>query len=170
MLIGGVVMRAVPEIDQELDRRVEELGFELVEARWGGSGRRPLLKLRIDRPDSVPGRGVTVDECAEVSRALERWLDEHEGLSERYVLEVSSPGVDRPLVRGRDFERFRGEQVAVKGKEVLLGKATRLEGELLGLVDEGTEEEAVRLRLAGGEEVSIPRSEIRKTHLVFTWK
>ena len=163
-------MRAVPEIDQGLERRVDELGYEVVELRWGGSGRRPMLKLRIDRPDTVPGQGVTVDECATVSRALESWLDEHEGLSERYVLEVSSPGVDRPLVRPRDFERFRGEHVAVSGKEVLLGKATRLEGELLGLAGEGTDEESVLLRLPSGEEVSVPRSEIRKAHLVFTWK
>jgi ribosome maturation factor RimP len=111
-----------------------------------------------------------VDDCAKVSRALEVWLDEHEELSDRYVLEVSSPGVDRPLVRARDFERFRGERVAVKGKEVLLGKATRLEGELLGLVDGDTEAEAVLLRLPDGEEVRIPRAEIRKAHLVFTWK
>lgn len=163
-------MRAVPEIDLELESRVEELGYELVEIRWGGSGRRPMLKLRIDRPDSAPGSGVTVDECAVVSRALETWLDEHEGLSEQYVLEVSSPGVDRPLVRPRDFERFRGEKIAVKGREMLLGRSTRLEGELIGLEDEGTEREAVRLRLPSGEEVSVPRSEIRKTHLVFTWK
>jgi ribosome maturation factor RimP len=163
-------MGPVPEIDRELDDRVGDLGYELVDVRWGGSGRRPMLKLRIDRPDSGPGEGVTVDDCAKVSRALESWLDEHEELSHRYVLEVSSPGVDRPLVRARDFERFRGERVAVKGKEVLLGKATRLEGELLGLVDGDTEAEAVLLRLPDGEEVRIPRAEIRKAHLVFTWK
>ena len=163
-------MGPVPEIDRELDDRVRDLGYELVDVRWGGSGRRPMLKLRIDRPDSGPGEGVTVDDCAKVSRALEAWLDEHEELSDRYVLEVSSPGVDRPLVRARDFERFRGERVAVKGKEMLLGKATRLEGELLGLVDGDTEAEAVLLRLPDGEEVRIPRAEIRKAHLVFTWK
>ena len=163
-------MRAVPEIAQDLERRVEELGYEVVELRWGGSGRRPMLKLRIDRPDTIRGEGVTVDECAKVSRALESWLDEYEGLSERYVLEVSSPGVDRPLVRPRDFERFKGEHVAVKGKEALIGKSTRIEGELLGLADPGTDEESVRLRLSSGEEVSVSRSDIRKAHLVFTWK
>jgi len=163
-------MRAIPDIEKGLETRVDDLGYELVEVRWGGSGRRPMLKLRIDRPDTIPGQGVTVDECAKVSRALESWLDEYEDLSAQYVLEVSSPGVDRPLVRARDFERFRGEQVAVKGKEVLLGRATRLEGELLGLADADAGVESVRLRLPSGEEVSIPRSEIRKAHLVFTWK
>jgi ribosome maturation factor RimP len=163
-------MGVVPEIEAELEGRVRDLGYELVEVRWGGGGQRPQLKLRIDRSDSSPGAGVTVEECAHVSRALEPWLDEHEALPERYVLEVSSPGVDRPLVRSRDFERFRGERVAVIGREALLGRATRLEGELLGLEDEGSQAETVKLRLPDGEEVGIPRSDIRKAHLVFEWK
>jgi ribosome maturation factor RimP len=163
-------MRVVPEIEAELEARVHDLGYELVEVRWGGSGQRPQLKLRIDRPDSGPGAGVTVEECAHVSRALEPWLDEHEALSRRYVLEVSSPGVDRLLVRARDFERFRGERVAVIGRDVLLGLSTRLEGELLGLRDEGSETEAVRLRLSDGSEVGIPTADVRKAHLLFEWK
>jgi ribosome maturation factor RimP len=163
-------MRVVPEIEAELEGRVEGLGYELVDVRWGGSGQRPQLKLRIDRPGSGPGAGVTVEECAQVSRALEPWLDEHEALSKRYVLEVSSPGVDRPLVRARDFERFRGQRVAVIGREVLLGRSNRLEGELLGLEDAGSDEEAVKLRLPGGEEVGVPMADIRKAHLLFEWK
>jgi ribosome maturation factor RimP len=163
-------MRVVPEIEAELEGRVEDLGYELVEVRWGGSGQRPQLKLRIDRPDAGPGAGVTVEECAHVSRALEPWLDEHDALSRRYVLEVSSPGVDRPLVRARDYERFRGERVAVIGRDVLLGLSTRLEGELLGLQDAGSETESVKLRLTDGSEVGIPRVDIRKAHLVFEWK
>ncbi|MGE0159268.1 MAG: ribosome maturation factor RimP [Gemmatimonadales bacterium] len=166
-------MRVLPEMEQELAGRIADLGFELVEVKWGGSGQRPQLKVRIDRPDAAPGAGVTVDECAKVSRALEPWLDAHEALSKRYVLEVSSPGVERPLVKGRDFERFRGERVAVVGTGLLAGMATRLEGELLGLEGAGSDAEAVRLRLSGKEgdkEVSIPRSEIRKANLLFEWK
>jgi ribosome maturation factor RimP len=165
-------MRVVPEIERELADRIESLGYELVEMRWGGSGQRPQLKLRIDRPDAGPGQGVTVEECARVSRALEPWLDEHEALSRRYVLEVSSPGVERPLVKGRDFERFRGERVALVGTGLLAGLSTRLEGELLGLERAGSDAEAVRLRLSGREgdrEVSIPRSEIRRANLLFEW-
>jgi ribosome maturation factor RimP len=116
---------------------------------------------------------VTVDECARVSRALEAWLDEHEALPERYVLEVSSPGLERPLLKERDFERFRGERVAVTGTGLLAGLSTRLEGELLGLEGAGSGAEAVRLRISGKEgdrEVSIPRSQIRKANLVFEWK
>lgn len=163
-------MRVVPEIEREMEGRVAALGYDLVDVRWGGSGRRPLLKLRIDRPDSAPGQGVTVDDCATVSRSLEPWLDAHEGLSDRYVLEVSSPGVDRPLVKASDFERFRGRRVAVNGEDVLAGRARRLEGELLGLQETESGSELVRLRLPDGDEVSVPRSHIRKAHLVFTWK
>src|SRR5262245_18603784 len=137
--------RPVPEVARQIEGRVEELGYELVDVEWAGSSARPLIQIRIDRVVGEPG-GVSVDDCARVSRALEPWLDGVEAIPERYVLEVSSPGVDRPLLRARDFERFAGKKVAVKGPAPLAGRATRLEGELLGLVQaEG--EERVRLRL-----------------------
>jgi ribosome maturation factor RimP len=92
-----------------------------------------------------------------------------DALPDRYVLEVSSPGVDRPLTRRRDYERFVGELVAVKGDDVLVGKARRLEGELLGLARDAEGQDRVRLRLPGGDEVEIPRDEITGAHLVFRW-
>jgi len=162
-------VRSNPEIEREMEARVDALGFELVDVRWGGSGGRPSLRVRIDRPDAVVGHGVTVDDCAVVSRALGPWLDARPDLPARYVLEVSSPGVDRPLTKDRDFQRFRGQKVAVKGHDVLVGRARRLEGELLGL-EEGEGGPAVRLRLADGDEVSIPRERVAGVNLVFTWK
>ena len=188
-------MQPVPDIERELERRVEALGFELVDVRWAGSRSRPILRVRIDRPDGPVTGGVSVGDCATVSRGLEPWLDGHEAVPfcwcmgwawrspasgrqaarrvepfpPRYVLEVSSPGVDRPLLRERDFRRFEGERVAVKGHEVLAGRSRRLEGELLGL-EEGEGGPAVRLRLPDGDEVRIPREEIAGANLVFTWK
>ena len=156
-------------LDQTLETQVEELGFELVEVERAGSKTRPVLRLRIDRPDSAPGEGVTVDDCARVSRSLEEYLDKLPELEQRYVLEVSSPGVERPLVRRRDFERFTGREVAVSGREALAGRAKRLEGELLGVAGDGSDER-LRLRLADGEEVEIPRAEVKRAHLVFRWK
>lgn len=157
----------VPEVTEQVEERVAALGFELVELEWAGSKRRPIIRLRVDRPE---GQGaITVDECAVVSRGLEEWLDELADLPEKYVLEVSSPGVERPLVRVRDFERFAGHEVALRGDGPLLeGRARRLEGELLGIEgDEGRER--IRLRLPNGEEVAVPKESVRGAHLVYRW-
>jgi ribosome maturation factor RimP len=97
-------------------------------------------------------------------------MDSLPSMPERYVLEVSSPGVERPLTRERDWTRFAGRQVAVKGEDTLAGRARRLEGELLGLVKDEEGADRVRLRLPGGDEVEIPVAEIQGAHIVFRWK
>jgi len=160
---------AEDDLERELERRVEALGFEFVELERTGTRARPILRLRIDREDSEPGKGVTVEDCARVTRELEPYLDGRPELGERYVLEVSSPGVERPLLRRRDFERFAGHEIAVRGRAVLAGRSRRLEGELLGLVGE-SDDERVRLRLNDGEVIEIPRREIDRAHLVFRWR
>jgi ribosome maturation factor RimP len=152
---------------QEIEEQVEQLGFELVELERAGSRARPILRLRIDRPTDAEG-GVTLDDCRMVSRALEAKLDQRTDLSPRYVLEVSSPGVERPLVRRRDYERFVGREVAVHSKQATSAGSKRVEGELLGLEDrEGVE--TIRLRTARGEEVAIPREQTTRVHLVYRW-
>ena len=152
-----------PKLAEELERRTEDLGFEFVDLEVAGNRARPVLRLRIDRPDSEPGRGVTLDECTHVSRALQRYLDELPDLSDTYVLEVSSPGVERPLTRRRDFERFVGKEVKMKAQ----GK--HWEGTLLGVGDaEG--EEQVRIRLADGSEVELPLAEVQGANLIHRWK
>jgi ribosome maturation factor RimP len=153
----------------DIDRQVSEMGFELVELEVAGNRARPILRVYIDRPDSVPGEpSISVEDCTRVSRGLEPMLDAYEGLSERYLLEVSSPGVERPLVRPRDWSRFAGQEVSVRGKGTLAGKARRLEGELLGLKG-GEGEESVSLRLPDGEDVEFPLAEVDKANLVYRW-
>jgi ribosome maturation factor RimP len=156
----------------EIARQVEAMGFEVVELEQAGNAVRPILRLYIDRPDSVPGPGqpgVSLDDCATVSRALEPMLDAREDLSDRYVIEVSSPGVERPLVRVRDYTRFAGQDVALRGKQPLAGRAKRLEGTLAGLRgDEAAP--LVALKLNDGEEVEIPLSEIDRANLVYRWE
>ena len=75
---------------------LDSLGFDLVEFRRRGSRARPVLEVRIERRDGAP---LAVDDCARVSRAIEARLDESKLAGERYVLEVSSPGVERPPTR-----------------------------------------------------------------------
>lgn len=155
-------------LESVIEDQVERLGFELVELERAGSRARPVLRLRIDLPDGEPGRGVTLEDCARVSRAIEAFLDAREDLSERYVLEVSSPGVERPLVRRRDFERFRGREIAVVSKRTIHGSARRVEGELIGIEgDEGSER--VLLRLPSGEEVAVPREHATRINLIYRW-
>jgi ribosome maturation factor RimP len=92
--------------------RLEQLGFDLADLRIGGTPNRPLVQVRID----CPPRNVTVEDCSRVSRALEQWLDDGGGgpLGNRYVLEVSSPGIERPVRWHRHWVQFVGREVNVK--------------------------------------------------------
>ncbi len=160
----------LPDLEGELEARLGALGFELVQVEWAGTPRRPILRIRMDLPDSQPGTGgVTVDQCAWVSRQLERWLDRLPGIPDGYVLEVSSPGVERPLVRARDWVRFRGQVAKVRWRTE--EGPVSVEGEILG-VEEGGEGggEAGVLLLSGGEEIRIPFHRIQRAHLLFRWK
>ena len=93
--------------------RLEVLGLDLADLRIGGTPNRPLVQVRIDKPPPAVG-GVTVDDCATASRALEAWLDGGGPLGNRYVLEVSSPGIDRPVRWQRHWTRFVGRDVNVR--------------------------------------------------------
>jgi len=161
-------MKERPIADAELEARVGALGFELVEVEWAGHPRRPILRLRVDVADSEPGHGVTIGDCERVSRALEPWLDTHSAMPEEYVLEVSSPGVERPLAKTRDWIRFAGREVAVHGREPLAGRTSYLEGQLLGLSGPDGNE-TVRLRLSDGTEVEIPHRDITRARLIVRW-
>lgn len=157
------------DLEQAIEAQVEALGFEVVVLELAGGARRPLIRMRIDLPGSSPGHGVTVDDCARVSRALEPLLDAREDLPASYILEVSSPGINRPIAKRRDFERFRGREVAVQGAQPLAGRSRRLEGVLLGVEGEG-EGERVRLRLADGTTVQLERAEIARANLIERWE
>lgn len=112
----GVCVFDRAAFDRELNERLAALGFALVECRVGGTARRPHFAVRIDRSSADPEQaaGVTVDDCARASRALEAWLDQAEaGEGGRYILEVSSPGLDRPLRTPAEWRRFLGRPVEV---------------------------------------------------------
>lgn len=156
------------EVQARMEERLSGLGYNLVQLEWAGSSRRPVLRLRIER--SALDRPVSVGDCTKVSRILEPWLEAEAKMPGRYVLEVSSPGLNRPLAKDRDFDRFRGRRVAVRGREALCGRALRLEGELLGLAGDENGAAAIRLRLGEGDEVEVPRSKVEAAHLVHQWR
>jgi ribosome maturation factor RimP len=148
------------DLISDVRARVSDLGFEVVDVRKRGSGGRVGLQVRIDRPESEPGHGVTVDDCASVSRALERWLDESGTLGPRYVLEVSSPGIERPVRWPEHWRRFEGHDVRVKlpGHGRVTATILRVSGD-----------ETVVLRPAGGEEVAVPMVDAQDATLVVDW-
>lgn len=106
-------------LDEEVVESVREIlnpllledGFELVDLEYRREGRGRVLRIYIDKEG-----GVTVDDCAKLSRELGTLLDVHDVIPGSYNLEVSSPGLTRALKRPRDFERFRGKRVKIKTK------------------------------------------------------
>lgn len=117
-------------------------GYELVEVEISGSGPRTLLRLFIDKKG-----GVTLDDCASVSEAVDAILDVDDPFESTYTLEVSSPGLDRPLRKRADFERFVGRKVHVKtygpvegagNRKVFPGVLVGLEGDSVKVDVDGT--------------------------------
>ena len=137
------------------------LGFELVDLRRTGTLERPILQVRVDRPDSRPGQGVTADDCAGISRSLERFLESRAMVGPRYVLEVSSPGLERPLRWPEHWRRFVGQRARLKA-ESLPG---RPQVEIVAVPDD----EHVVVRLPDGSETTLALASIREAHLVVDW-
>lgn len=154
----------------DVEKHLAGLGFELVSLTRGGGRGRPALRLRIDRAEDAPGEAaVTVEDCARVSRALQEFFEGRDDVPVDYELEVSSAGVERPLVRPRDYARFAGREVRLKGYAPLAERGKSLEGRLLGLeeLDDGTERVALTV---SGERVEVPLAAIASAHLVYHWE
>ncbi len=142
---------------------LDPLGFDLVELRLGGTRQRPLLDVRIDRRDL---QKVTVDDCAGASRAIEARLDADPALfGDRYVLEVSSPGMERPLRTEGDWRRFAGRTASVKSAAL----GGRVEVEIVGVeLDAGAPR--LRVRDVRGVEHVLGLADVDEARLVFHWK
>ncbi len=106
---------------------IEDLGYELVRIRLM-SGKQTTLQIMADKPDG----GIEVDDCAEISNAVSATLDVEDPILDAYTLEVSSPGIDRPLTRLKDFENFEGYEAKIETAELIDGRR-RFKGELAGV-------------------------------------
>lgn len=142
---------------------LDSIGLDLVELRIGGTRLRPLLDVRIDRRDL---QKVTVDDCAGASRAIEARLDADPSLfGDHYVLEVSSPGMERPLRTEGDWRRFVGRKASVKSAAL----GGRIEVEIVE-VDDDAGSPRLRLRDPKGVEHLLRLAEVDEARLVFHWK
>jgi ribosome maturation factor RimP len=127
---------------------IEGLGFELVRIRLMGGATR-TLQIMADRPDG----GIVVDELGDISTAVSLVLDVEDPIEENFVLEVSSPGIDRPLTRLKDFEMWKGWEARVETTELIDGRR-RFKGMLAGVegeevlieLEEGTEPVTIGLQ------------------------
>lgn len=147
---------ALGELAQVVEPIVGELGYSLVEVVWGTAFGRRTLTVFIDRSE-----GVSLDDCQKLSSQISQHLDEQELIEGSYVLEVSSPGAERPLKTEADYNRFRGRHVKIQTREAMPGmKGTEYFGTLLGL-DDG----AVEMQLDENQVLQIPVEQILKARL-----
>ena len=137
---------------------LEGMGYELVRLMLAG-GREQRLQIMAERSD---GGTMGVDDCAAVSRTLSAVLDVEDPIPGAYTLEVSSPGIDRPLTRAKDYVRWAGHVARIETDEPLDGRR-RFKGVLLGL-----DGEDVKLRLEEGGEARVPLTKVQRAKLVLT--
>ncbi len=144
-----------PALQESIEKLItcylEFQGADLVDLQFTGSPRRRTLRVDVESTN-----GITVDDCARLSRGIADVLDTHDPISGRYILEVSSPGLDRLLKSDRDYERAVGQTVKVvlEGGRVLIGQLTRYDRSELMLA-------------VGGEPRGVPAAEVRKANLHF---
>jgi len=126
-------MNRLNDIESLIAPTAEAMGFALVRLAWTGRA-TPTLQVMAERTDGT----MNADDCAALSRAVSAVLDVEDPIAGEYMLEVSSPGIDRPLVRAVDFERFAGYQAKLESSALIDGRK-RFRGRLLGLKDNGVE-------------------------------
>jgi len=139
----------------------ESLGLELVELEYKREGRQMVLRMYIDREG-----GVSLDDCAAVSKELSAVLDVEDVVPGKYTLEVSSPGLNRPLKTRADYERYAGRLVKIRTFELVADDAGNMRKTFLGELA-GLDGDLVRLKLREGQAAAIPLGSVAKANLEF---
>jgi ribosome maturation factor RimP len=149
------------EVARMIEPSLDAMGYRLVRVMQTGGLRRPTLQVMAERRDEA---AMTVEDCAEISRAVSALLDVADPIAGAYLLEVSSPGIDRPLVRPEDYDRFVGLEARIDLSTPLdiagQGGRKRFRGRVLG-----RDGDHVRLAAEGGE-VRLPFDAIARAKLV----
>jgi len=143
----------VPHIDELLQPGAQALGYELVAVELSG-GDTSIVRIYIDTPN-----GITVDDCAKASRQFSAILDVEDPISNRYTLEVSSPGMDRPLAKPEHFQQVIGQDVKIKMITLINGRR-RFTGELIEANNQFAVVEV------DGEQTELPYDEMDRARLV----
>jgi ribosome maturation factor RimP len=167
---GDTLVLDKKQIAKRIERELLKIGFEPVLIEWFGSSGRPIIRLRIDWVTlGSSNMGVTIEDCAKASRYLEECLEQEEVLPENYVLEVSSPGVERPLVRPKDWERFVGEPVVVQTHSQSEWKKSRFEGRLLKVGGGIDSSQSAEILLKDGTMLNVQLCDVEKANIMYEW-
>ncbi len=150
-------MDPASKIAELIEPSLTSLGYEIVRVTFTG-GDRQILQIMAEREDGT----MTIEGCEEISRTVSALLDVEDPISEAYELEVSSPGIDRPLTRLKDFERWSGFEAKVELDEAVDGRR-RYRGKVMGIQDED-----IVLLNDANEKILLPFNELRKAKLVLT--
>lgn len=137
---------------------LDEHQFELVDVEYVKEAGNWYLRAYIDKEG-----GITVDDCEVISRLLSDWLDKEDFIEESYIMEVSSPGLGRPLKKDKDFERSLGDEV-----EIRLFKARSKQKEFTGIL-KAYDKETVTIELEDGAEETFTRAELALIRLAFNF-
>ena len=143
------------DLAQLFEPVIASMGYELVGVEFQGGGGHGTLRVYIDRED-----GVSVDDCAAISHQISGILDVEEPISQAYDLEISSPGIDRPLFKLADYERFAGQTAKIRLAVGIEGRRN-FRGRLLGVAEPGQ----VRIEV-DGEVFTLPHTDIARANLV----
>ena len=156
--IKGDICEQVTRIAQPI---LDSMQLELVEIEYVRMGRDSVLRLFIDKDG-----GVTLDDCAALSHELSAVLDVEDFIAVNYSLEVSSPGLDRPLKKLEDYERYRGRLVKIRTYDQVPDDDGNKRKTFLGTL-EGLTDGVVRIKLKEGQTASIPLDRVAKANLEF---
>ncbi len=148
----------VADISRLVEPIIEDQGMELVDLEFHRERSGWVLRLLIDRAE-----GVTVDDCADISGRVGAILDVKDIIDVSYVLEVSSPGVNRPLRKEKDFQRFTGHHISLKTVQSIDGQKN-FKGQLTGL-----REDKLIFRCDAGRELKIPMGNVARAHIDYRW-
>ena len=146
------------KIEQEIAPSLKEMGYEVVRVALNGNETK-VLQVMAERLDRVD---MTVDDCADISRTVSALLDVADPFSGRYTLEVTSPGLDRPLLRPTDYARFAGDEAKIELNHDINGRK-RFKCRLKGLTDKNEV-----LFDFEGQPMSVPFADIAKAKLILT--
>ena len=154
-------MADIAELERLIEPEAKALGLALVRVKLMGGTSEPTLQVMAERPDT---RQLSLEDCATLSRRLSDVLDEKDPIEHTYRLEVSSPGIDRPLTRLEDFEDWKGHEAKISLTEKLEGRR-QFNGELLG-----SDGSFIRIDVPGLGEARLPFTAIHSAKLVMTDK